>query len=71
MLSCCSAIPGLVITSKQVVNGIRVANGSLQGVLVAEVDLHGDNLSKIAHNLQVAHVILVTVRDNDVSTLAS
>lgn len=64
-------ILGLVVTSEQVVDGIGVANSSLQRVLVAEVDLHGDNLSEIAHNLQVAHIILVTVRDNDMGTLAS
>lgn len=64
-------ILGLVVTSEQVVDGIGVANGSLQRVLVAEVNLHGNNLSEIAHNLQVAHIILVTVRDNDMGTLAS
>lgn len=64
-------ILGLVVTSEQVVDSIGVANGSLQRVLVAEVDLHRDNLSEIAHNLQVAHIILVTVRDNDMGTLAS
>lgn len=64
-------ILSLVVTSEQVVDGVGVANGSLQRVFVAEVDLHGDNLSEIAHNLQVAHIILVTVRDNDMGTLAS
>lgn len=64
-------ILGLVVTSEQVVDGVRVANGSLQRVLVAEVDLHGDDLSEIAHDLQVAHIILVTVGNNDVSTLTS
>jgi D-Tyr-tRNAtyr deacylase len=48
-----------------------VANGSLQRVLVAEVDLHGDDLSEIAHDLQVAHIILVTVGDNDMGTRAT
>lgn len=64
-------IPSLVITAEQVVDGVRVTNGSLQRVLVAEVNLHGDNFSEITHDLQVAHIVLITVRDNDMSTLAS
>lgn len=64
-------VASLIITAEQVVNGVRVTNGSLQGVLVAEVNLHGDNLSKITHDLQVAHIILIAVGDNNVSALAS
>ncbi len=64
-----SEVLGLVVSSSQVVNHIRVSNALLDLLVVPEIPLHGHNLSKIAHHFQMPLLVLITVRNDDLRTL--